>query len=75
MTISMPISASRRAGRASDSASASISAGKVGNISRHSTSQPRVKSTPTTVTRAVVGRSNHRPASSIEHQHQACSPA
>ena len=64
-TSSVPISASRRAGRPGDSASARTSAGRVGNISRHSISQPSVKSAPTSATRTCVGRSNHRPASAI----------
>ena len=41
-------------------------AGKVGKISRHSNSQPRLNRTATVTTRAIVGRANHRLANAID---------
>ncbi len=63
--ISVAIIASRRLSDPGETASAATKAGKVGNISRHSISQPSVKSAPTNATRIYVGRSNHRPAISM----------
>ncbi len=56
----------RRQALSSVSHRATAKAGRVGNMSRHSNSQPMVNTIATTTTRAAVGRENHRPASAIE---------
>ena len=59
------IQARRSAQRRSHSHRAASIAGRVGNISRHSNSQPREKRTETAITRGAVGRASQTAPSAI----------
>ena len=59
------IQATRLCKRGSQNQRAASIAGRVGNISRHSNSQPTENSTETATTRAAVGRANQTAPSDI----------